>query len=148
MGQQNMLKRTTKDRVLNSVAAGTTVQKAAGVDMSAHSNVVFDVGFGAITATAVTSIKLQHSADDVDGNYVDVLGSNIAVPDTASNKMYSIEAVRPQKQWVRVVITRGTANAVIDGVFATRGNPRRVPTTHGTTVGATNVLIEPASGTP
>jgi hypothetical protein len=47
---------------------------------------------------------------------------------------------------VRAVVTRGTANAVIDGVIALQYSSRAKPTTNDTTVKAAKLLISPDEG--
>ena len=54
---------------------------------------------------------------------------------------------RPQKRYVRAVVTRGTANAVIDGVIALQYSPRVEPVTNDTTVKSTKLLVSPDAGT-
>jgi hypothetical protein len=49
----------------------------------------------------------------------DLAGSlHTALADTDGNKCLVTDVFRPQKRYVRAVVTRGTANAVIDGVIA------------------------------
>ena len=75
-------------RVSNAVAAGTTDINSSSVDMTAHDGVLFVVAFGAITATAVTSIKAQQSSDDgVADAWSDLAGTAVTVADTDDNKL-------------------------------------------------------------
>ena len=50
-------------RVSNAVAAGTSDINSSSVDMQGYDAVEFVVLFGAIVATAVTSVKAQQSSD-------------------------------------------------------------------------------------
>lgn len=125
-------------RVLNAVAAGVTPQTSSVVNLGADPvgyACRFTALFGAITAGAVTSIKVQQSADGSTG-WEDIPGATVAVPDTASNKAAIVDVKRPQKPYLQLVITRGTQNAVIDAVIAeVYGNSYR-PVVQDATVAA------------
>ena len=136
-------------RVMNAVAAGTSDQNSASVDMTGFDNVLFGALFGAITAGAVTSIKAQQSDDDgVADDWTDLAGTAVTVADDDDDKLFWLEVVQPEKRYVRLVVDRGTQNAVIDGVIAIQTNPKHIPTTHdAATVGGGEVHASPAEGT-
>jgi hypothetical protein len=132
-------------RVMNAVAAGTSVQNSAWVDCQNSSGIRFIALLGTLTATQTTSMKLQganaanqsDAADlkDVDSGAV-VVTANMA--DGDSNKMLVAEVYRLKCRYVRAVITRGVANAVIDGVIAQRVVKHPAPAlAHSTQAGAT-----------
>lgn len=122
-------------RPLNAVAAGTSVQNGTGVDMTDFEGVLFIFAMGALTATQVTSLKAQQSADDGGADpYADITGAVTAnAADADSNKLLLLDVYRPQKKFVRPVATRGTANAVIDGVVAVLYGPKKAPTSQPAT---------------
>lgn len=134
------------DRVSNAVAAGTTAVNSSPVDMQGFESVAFITAFGTISSGAVTSTQIEHSADGTTWNPVE--GSKVTVPDTASNKVAINEAVRPTLRYIRLTVNRGTANAVIDGIVAVRTRARKSPTTQGTTIVGTTVVIGTNTGTP
>ena len=109
-------------RVLNATVAGTTAVNTTSVDLQNKDGCRFIVAFGTLTATQVTSVKLQGSNDntnwldllDVDSGTVITTG-NLA--DADSNKVVSLEVYKCKRRYVRAVISRGTANAVIDGAW-------------------------------
>lgn len=142
----SLLKNAAVDRVSNAVAAGTTDVNSSSVNMEGYDCVAFAVAFGTITSTAVTSIQIDHSDDD--SSFGAVAGSKVTVADTASNKIALTEVVRPEKQYVRCTVDRGTANAVIDGIFAIRTRARKAPVTQGSTVVGTTVIVGSTTGTP
>jgi hypothetical protein len=127
-------------RVLAPQAAGTSNVNTTGVNTAGFESVEFIVGAGALTATQVTSLKLQSS--DTDGSYADVTGAvTTALADGNSNTLMRVELFNPQKPWVRAVVNRGTANAVIDlGVAILRG-PQTQPITEDATVAQTKVVV-------
>lgn len=137
------------DRVMNAVAAGTTDQNGTGLDMSGYDGVVFIASFGALTANQVTLLKAQQSDDDGStDSYGDLEGTaTTALADTDGNKQLVLDIVRPRKKWVRPVIDRGTANAVIDGITAIRYRARSVPTSQGSSVAYLEQHHSPAEGT-
>lgn len=139
------------DRVMNAVAAGTTDQTSAAVDMAANGGadeVTFLALFGALTATQVTSLKVQQSDDDGVGDaYSDLEGSaSAALADTDGNKILAV-TVRPSKRYVKCIIDRGTANAVIDGMLAILSKLRKYPATQSADIVGWECHDLPAEGT-
>jgi hypothetical protein len=140
----NCIKET---RIMNSQAAGITPVNSSVIDMQGYEGVQFSALFGTITATAVTGIKVQqgNAADCSDG--VDLAGTALAIPDTASNKILLTEVYKPTKRYLRVVVTRGTANAVIDGVIAQQFGARVEPPVHDASVAGFEYSVSPCEGT-
>ena len=136
-------------RVSNAVAAGTTDVNSTGVDMQGFESVTFYVLFGAITATAVTSVKAQQSADDAASDaYADLEGTGVAVADDDDNQVVALEITNPRERYVRCTVDRGTANAVIDGIIAVQTGPVSEPVTHdSSTVVGSELHHAPAEGT-
>ena len=112
-------------RVSNAVSAGTTDVNSAWVDVSNADGVRFVAMFGALTANQVTSVKLQGACLSNQADAADLLDSetgnvittaNLADGDT--NKIAVVEVYKPKVRYVRAVVDRGTANAVVDGILA------------------------------
>lgn len=144
----NLLHEVKVSRPLASVVAGTSTQNGTGVDTSNFDEITFILQLGAITSTGVPALKAQQSDDDGSTDtYDDIAASNQAVADTDSGKVVILTIYRPTKKFVRPVVTRGTANAVIDSVLAILGKPRLLPTTQSADVKLSKVLAEPAEGT-
>ncbi len=115
----NLSKNFSLVRVVNATAAGTTAINGTHVDMQGWDNVVFVALMGALTASQVTSLKAQNGALANDSDQADITGAiTPAAADTDSNKALVLEVVRPLLRYVRPVVNRATANAVIDGVIA------------------------------
>lgn len=131
-------------RVSNAVAAGTSDVNSTSVDNSLYGAVAFIVEFGAITSTAVTSVKLQGSVDN--STFYDLENTSITVADTDDNEIFIAEVVDCPYRYVRCVVDRGTANAVIDSILAIQTNPKFLPVTQPT---GTNVEVNyaPNAGT-
>jgi hypothetical protein len=136
-------------RVSNAVAAGTSDVECTGVDMQGFRAVTHYVLFGAITGSAVTSVKAQQSSDNgsADG-WSDLTGTSVTVADDDDNQVVILEIDNPQKRYVRCVVDRGTQNAVVDGVIAVQTGAHLEPVTHSsTTVVAAEYHHAPAEGT-
>ena len=140
---------TKVTRVANDVAGATPDSNSTSVDMELFDAVAFLVLFGAITATAVTSCKLQQSSDDgVADTWADLTGTSITVADDDDDQIVVLDIVRPLERYVRVVVDRGTADAALDGIVAIQYQPRTIPTTHdATTVVGSETHLSPAEGT-
>ncbi len=136
-------------RVLNAVAAGTSVQAGTGVDMSGFDGVLFIALVGTLTATQVTSLKAQQSEDNAAADdYTDIAGTLVGpFADGDSNKMLVLDVFRPGKRYVKPVVSRATANAVIDGVIAIQYTARTLPTAHAASVAFAEKWATPAEGT-
>jgi len=126
MPSGNQLSTSTKViRVMNAVAAGTTDQNSSWVDMKNAESVRFIALFGTLTASQVTTVKLQGATTSNQSDAADLLDSDsgtvittTALADGDSNKIAVIQVFKPKTRYVRCVIDRGTANAVIDGAIA------------------------------
>jgi len=136
-------------RVMNAVAAGTSDQNGTGVDMSGFDGVMFVASFGTLTATQVTSLKAQGSSDDGSSDtYADLTGTLVGpMDDDDDNKVLVLDVQQPKERYIRPVINRATANAVIDGIVAIQYKARDVPVTQGSTVSGVERHLAPAEGT-
>jgi hypothetical protein len=145
----NLSKAGKITRVMNAVAAGITSQNSSSVDMLGFDGVMFIALFGALTATQVTSIKAQQSSDDGSTDaYDDLIGTLVGpLADADGNKILVLDIQRPQKRYVRCVVNRATANAVIDGVLAVQYRAAKMPTTQPTSVASIETHLSPAEGT-
>lgn len=127
--------RVKTTRVINATAAGTTAVNGTVLDHQGFENVRFVALLGTLTATQVTALKAQQGDASDGSDMADITGAVTAnAADADSNKMLvlDVSANLITKRYVRCVVTRGTANAVIDGVIADQYYPGVVPTTHPT----------------
>jgi len=141
----NFLKQMKITRVSNAVAAGTTEIDCTSVDMLGFESVIGVAAFGTLTSGAVTALKWQGSTDN--STWSDLTGTALSIADTADNKLLVSELVKPLYRYVRLVITRGTANAVLDSATCYQYGARVLPTTNDTTVAASEQNFSPAAGT-
>jgi predicted outer membrane lipoprotein len=142
--------RTKVVRIKNAVAAGTgDTQTSAILDTAGFTGVRLIAAFGTITATAVTSVKIQDGNDSGLSDAHDVAGSGLSLtPTTDNNSLAILDIYRPVKRYLTLVVTRATANAVIDGMFAELYEGRDYPEAADSTVSHQKLLVSPADGTP
>ena len=139
--------RVKADGTNYTAAAGLTAVTSEVIDTGGYEGVRLMVGFGAIVAGAVTSVKVQQ-CDTSGGTYADLLGSSITVADTDDNKVAVIDICRPQERYLKVVTSRATQNATVDFMTAELYGTRKQATTDDTaTVISREIHVSPAEGT-
>lgn len=143
-------------RQINATAAGVTVLTGAALDMQGFDGVLFVAAIGTLTATQVTFLGAQDSPDGTTWGAVGTAAAptnllttlpsggiggvltgvqaavNIvtaAMADADSNKLLVLDVFRPLQRFVRAVLYRGTANAVLDGLVALQYGAKKEPTT-------------------
>jgi len=127
-------------------AAGTSDINGTTLDMSGFDGVLMVVTFGAITGSAVTSIKAQQGAASNLSDAADLSGTAQTVADTDDEKTFYIDLYKPTERYVRLVVDRGTQNAVVASAEYIQYGAKVAPTTHGSNVSG-ETHISPAEGT-
>jgi hypothetical protein len=125
-------------------AAGTTDINGTTADCQNAKGVGMFVQMGAITGTAITSIKAQGSNDG--SSWSDLEGTAQTIADTDDDKLFYIDIYRPKNRYNRVVVDRGTANAVVAAAWYEFYELREKNPTHGTGV-LGELHVSPAAGT-
>lgn len=127
-------------------AAAATDITGSILDMQGFEGVLVIVRMGAITAGAVTSIKVQQDTDSAGGTMADLEGTSQTIADTDDDKTFYIDLYKPAERYVRLYVDRATQNAVVASAEYIQYGARDMPTTHGTDVsGETHVSV--AEGT-
>lgn len=147
---RNLFKGSKQIVVSTGVAAGSTdITNLAGVDTFGFAGVLFLVQLGTLTATQVTSLRAQYSNDDAATDaYADIEGSGTGnAADGDSGKLLVIDISRPKKRYVKPIIKRATANAVITSVIAILYNPAAEPVAASSSVSKGKTLNSPGLGT-
>lgn len=145
---RSFLQEVKQTSVVAATAAGTSAVNGSVLDMLGFEGVAFTAMFGTLTSGAVTGIKVQHGDLANGSDMADLAGTALAIADTGSGKCLTSEVIKPRKRYVRVVVTRGTANAVIDRVLAFQFTADKMPVTQdATTIVGTEQTIQPAAGT-
>ena len=143
----------------NTVAAGVTNVNCASYDLVGSFGGPFDnfqaiATLGALSASQNTILKLQGCNDNA--TWVDLVNTHQGPPlDTASGQLLIVDVFRPQVRYIRPVVMRGTANAVIASVTIIAYNAHSLPvTTQDATVavpvagGSGSQGVSPAPGVP
>jgi hypothetical protein len=104
------------------------------------------VTMGAITAGAVTSIKAQQGAAPAMGDAADLAGTGQAIADSDDEKVFYIDVYQPAERYVRLVVDRGTQNAVVASAEYLQYEPRKAPVAHAAGV-LGELHVSPAEGT-
>lgn len=128
--------------------AGTSDINGTALDMQGWEGVMVIVRMGAITANAVTSIKMQQGAASNLSDGADLEGTSITVADDDDDQTFVIDLNKPRERYVRVVVDRGTQNAVVASAEYIQYGPRKLPTTQNATDLVTfEGHVSPAEGT-
>lgn len=127
--------------------AGTDDINGATLDMQGYEGVLVVVTFGAITAGAATSIKMQQDTDSAMGTAADLEGTVQTVADSDDGDIFYIDLYKPKERYVRLVVDRATQNAVVASAEYIQYGQRESPTpAHGSTVNG-ETHVSPAEGT-
>lgn len=131
-------------------AAGAAAQTALTsdiVDMANYEGVVFIALTGDVTDTSVLGLNVEHGDASGGGDMADTTlsAAYTAGASDADSKMLVVDCFRPQKRYVRAVLTRTTANAVLGGIVAIQYGPRKQPVTQDATAIDVEFAVSPAS---
>lgn len=148
MSLNRQLTKAVKTVVINTgTVAGTTNINATTVDTLGYNAYRICVLLGTLSATQVTKLKVQEFTADTAANYADVTGAiTNAAADTDGGKLLVLEVYKPQMRWIRPVIVRGTANAVITAGWVELHQPdfQPVSTVDTTNLSDVKILDNPA----
>lgn len=98
-----------------NLAAGTTAVNSSALDLQGGTQFNIVIDMGAVTATGTGTFQLQYSNDGSTG-WTNITGASYAWTDADTNKTVTICASEVVNRYVRVAITRATANTVISGI--------------------------------
>ena len=137
----------------NAVAAGTTAINGASIDLQTLGAIgaMAIACLGTLTATQVTKLKWQGSDDNstwadlthTDSETAQTTVQTAAAADADSNKMLCLDVLRPGHRYIRAVVVRGTANAVLDSLVYIPYHLRAMPApAYGSTVSQSAAFID------
>ncbi len=140
-------------RVANSIAGGTTDHNCVGIDMANGGNAAKRVTFvfmhGLLLSGTVCGLKAQGSDDDgATDAYSDLAGTAVPILDSDDNDFSILEVDRPDKRWVRCVVTRSVANSGINGVLALLSDLDEVYVADDARLSNSKRVHAPLEGTP
>ncbi len=143
----NLVLCTKRTRTNNAAVAGSSdITTGTLLDMQGFDSVIWTACFGTLTGTQITSLKVQGGNASDGSDLADLVGATAGpMADGDSNKMLTIEVTKPMNvRYLKLIIKRGTANAVLDSVVATQYSARVQPTSDdATTSSAATLAISP-----
>lgn len=144
----NFLKNMKVVRVANAAAAAQTAVDTAVLDTSGYDSVCFIAVLGDVTATSVLTLTGKtNTASSTSSPAPTSLATTVtytAAASDADNKMMILDLHKPRQRYVFATLTRTTANAVVDGIFAILYNAHLCPVTVDGTVLASALVNDPS----
>lgn len=127
----HLLEEANITKLNDATTAGLTTINSTVVDMAGFDGVVFLTNSGTIDATGTAAVKVQQDIAVGMGGAADLAGTGQAFVDTDDNKSVAVDVKRPLERYVRLVITRATANSDWGPIWALQYRARQVPVTQG-----------------
>lgn len=127
------------------VAASTDLEGAT-LDMGLYQDCLTVITFGDIASGAEVSINMQQGDASDLSDAEDLEGTGQAVADTSDDKVRYIDLRRPTKRYVRIYVSRATANAAVASALYVRYNGKHRPSVHGVDVSG-EAWASPLEGT-
>jgi hypothetical protein len=125
------------DRVANAAAAAQTGVDTSVLDMTGYDGVLFLASLGDVSDTSVLTLTVKENTANSTSSPTPTTITNgtasaVAGPFTAGasdydNKDIAVDVYRPTKRYVFATLTRTTANAVVNGIYAIRYRGRELP---------------------
>lgn len=132
MGGRNLSSDTKLTLVHLPLASGGTDPDSIAVDMSGFDGVMFTGILGTAGSTDVCTFALETGATTDSTAFSAVSGATISSSAGEDDKLFVIDAYRPQKRYARVALTRSAA-VEYGGTIAEQYLPINKPTTHDST---------------
>lgn len=141
----SLLKNTKLTVVAAAAVAATTDLAGSFVDMKGFDGVLFVALTGDVTDTSALALKAsQNTIDSATGAAELVGGASFTAGATnADNKALVLDVYKPRERYVRPILKRGTANAVVNGIIAIQYSARSMPTTQDASVIASALINDP-----
>ncbi len=128
-------------RASDAVAAGATDSNGDIIDTHGARHGLFNLHMGAITTGAVTGAKIVHSDASNMSGATDIAGAAVVIADDDDGKLVQIEVKHFTKRYARLVVTRATQNAVINGATCLLHGLTRTSQAPHSTVKAAAVVV-------
>jgi hypothetical protein len=141
----SLLKNVKITRVAASAVAAQTVVNGSILDMAGFSGVMFVALLGDVTTTSVLALKAEQNDANSTSGMAELVGSAAftAGASDADSKALVLGVHKPRERYVRAVLERGTANAVVDAIIAIQYMPWSAPTAQDASVIASALTADP-----
>jgi hypothetical protein len=142
----SLLKNCKITRVAASAVAAQTDVASSILDMSGFDGVMFIALTGDVTATSALALKCEQNTANSTSGMAELTSSAAftAGASDADSMALVLDVYKPRERYVRAVLERGTANAVVDGIIAIQYGAHNAPTTQDASVIASALLNDPA----
>ncbi|MDH5669929.1 MAG: hypothetical protein OEY86_18160 [Nitrospira sp.] len=127
----HLLEEVKITKLNDASAAGVTTINSAVVDMQGFDGVVFLTNAGTIAATGTAAVKVQQDTVVGMGSAADLADSGQSFVDADDNKSVAVDVKRPLERYLRLVISRATANSDWGPIWALQYRARQVPVSQG-----------------
>lgn len=130
-------------RVANAAGAAQTAVTGSTLDLAGWDGVCYVAALGDVADTSVLTLTAYSdtaSAMSSEAAHT-TTATHTADATDADNKLLVLDVIRPTKRYHRVKLTRTTANAVVDGIFAILYRGKKAPVTADTTIVASGVSV-------
>jgi hypothetical protein len=115
------LSESVKVTTVAPVAAGTSTITGTALDMAGFDGALFIVRLG--TPAANNNLRVSQ-CDTTGGSYADLVGSKVG--DHATDTPLIVDVKRPQEQFLKYVVTRGTSSTIDSVVIIQYGARNQV----------------------
>lgn len=141
----SLLKNAKITRVAAAAAAAQTDVVGSILDMAGYDGVMFLALTGDVTASSVLTLKAQQNVANSGAGMADLVGTATFTADAtnADSAVLALDVNMPRKRYVRAVLTRGAANAAVDGLIAIQYGARSKPTIHDASVIVQALIKDP-----
>lgn len=141
---KHLFKDTKITRVANSAAAAQSEVDSSILDMAGYDGVIFVAALGDVTTGCVLTLAAQTNTANQTSGMASLTGTATytAGATDADNTLLVVDVIRPNKRYIRAALTRTTANAVVDGIFAIQYIAATKPVTADASVIASATLVD------
>lgn len=145
----NLLKNLKVTVVNGAAVAGTSAVNSTIIDMAGYDGVMFVAVTGAFTTGTVVSLKAQQNTVNSTSGMADI--TNAATPPFTSAAGaeslggFVLDVYRPQQEFLRAVLTRTTANAVLDSIIAIQYCGNKHPDVQDVTTILASAFVAPTA---
>ena len=130
------------ENVMNNVAAGQAATTGDALDTQGFDRVVFICNTGAIEESGTMTMVI-HQSDASDSGFTVLDGPSVAQDSDDDNTLMCIEIYRPEKRYLKAVVTSAEANGTKNGVIALLLEPKTLPITESADVIEYDYYVNP-----
>jgi hypothetical protein len=130
-----------------AAAAATTAVNSSIIDMTGFDGVLFVAVTGVLTISSVVTLTIQENTLNQTGGMTAIPAGNTAAYTALGTETlngFQVDVYRPQQEFLRAVLTRSAANAVVNSIVAIQYQANHKPTVQDASVLA-SAFVAPTS---